>query len=182
MSSLDTQDPTRAARRASAVAASAGILGRAGARRKVLLWVAQTMPVSVQDPDGSHAAQRHALAAALTNDVTVYVIDPRGNTGGAEDPDDKRSGGTLRVGGSTMSLEVERATLGVPLHQRPRPDAATLRPTSRSFRLRELPAHLVMTRTPTSQSSCTDLAPRRRSCWSPAASPRNGMADRGSDA
>jgi hypothetical protein len=44
------------------------------------------MGVSVDDPDGSRAAQRRALAAALTNDVTVYVIDPRGNTGGAETP------------------------------------------------------------------------------------------------
>lgn len=115
-SSLDTADPTRAARRASVVAATAEILGRSGARRKVLLWVAQTMGVSVEDPDGSRVAQRHALAAALTNDVTVYVIDPRGNTGGAEDPDDKRSGGTLRVGGSTMPLEVDDMA-AVPLTQ-----------------------------------------------------------------
>ena len=115
-SSLDTADPTRAARRASAVAATAEILGRAGARRKVLLWVAQTMGVSVEDPDGSRVAQRRALAAALNNDVTVYVLDPRGNTGGAEDPDEKRSGGTLRVGGSTMALEVDDMA-AVPLTQ-----------------------------------------------------------------
>jgi VWFA-related protein len=115
-SSLDTADPTRAARRASAVAATAEILGRSGSRRKVLLWVAQTMGVSVEDPDGSRVAQRHALAAALNNDVTVYVLDPRGNTGGAEDPDDKRSGGTLRVGGSSMPLEVDDMA-AVPLTQ-----------------------------------------------------------------
>lgn len=114
--SLDTLDPTRAARRASTVAATAEILGRSGSRRKVLLWVTQTMGVSVEDPDGSRAAQRRAWAAALGNDVTVYVLDPRGNTGGAEEPDERRSGGTLRVGGSTMALEVDDM-VAVPLTQ-----------------------------------------------------------------
>jgi VWFA-related protein len=114
--SLDTADPTRAARRAATVAATAEILGRSGSRRKVLLWVTQTMGVSVEDPHGSRAAQRRAWVAALENDVTVYVLDPRGNTGGAEDPDEKRSGGTLRVGGSAMSLEVDDL-VAVPLTQ-----------------------------------------------------------------
>ena len=114
--SLDTADPTRAARRASTVAATAEILGRSGSRRKVLLWVTQTMGVSVEDPHGSRAAQRRAWVAALENDVTVYVLDPRGNTGGAEDPDEKRSGGTLRVGGSSMPLEVDDM-VAVPLTQ-----------------------------------------------------------------
>lgn len=115
-SSLDTADPTRSARRAAVVAATAEILGRSGARRKVLLWVAQTMGVSTEDPQGSRAAQWRALTAALDNDVTVYVLDPRGNTGGVEDPDEKRSGGALRVGGSTMPLEVDDM-VAVPLTQ-----------------------------------------------------------------
>ena len=113
---LDTLDPTRAARRASAVAAACEILGRAGSRRKVLIWVAQTMGVSVEDPHGSRAAQRRALAAALANDVTVYILDPRGNTGGAEDPDSRRTGGALRLGGSSMALEVDDM-VAVPLTQ-----------------------------------------------------------------
>ena len=115
-SSLDCQDPTRAARRASAVAAAAEILGRSGSRRKVLVWVAQTMGVSTIDPHGSRAAQRRALASALNNDITVYVFDPRENTGGAEDPDSRRTGGTLQVGGSTMALEVDDMA-AVPLTQ-----------------------------------------------------------------
>ena len=115
-SSLDCQDPTRAARRASAVAAAADILGRSGARRKVLVWVAQTMGVSTIDPQGSRAAQRRALMSALNSDVTVYVLDPRENTGGAEDPDSRRTGGNLQVGGSTMALEVDDMA-AVPLTQ-----------------------------------------------------------------
>jgi VWFA-related protein len=115
-SSLDCQDPTRAARRASAVAAAADILGRSGSRRKVLVWVAQTMGVSTIDPHGSRAAQRRALTSALNNDITVYVFDPRENTGGVEDPDSKRTGGNLQVGGSTMALEVDDMA-AVPLTQ-----------------------------------------------------------------
>ena len=84
-SSLDCQDPTRAARRASAVAAAAEILGRAGSRRKVLVWVTQTMGVSTIDPHGSREAQRRALTSALNNDITVYVLDPRENPGGGGD-------------------------------------------------------------------------------------------------
>lgn len=105
LDSLDCSDPTRAARRASSVAAAAEILGRAGSRRKVLLWVTQTMGVSSIDPHGSRIAQRRALAAALGNDVTVFVLDPRENTGGAEDPvDEKRSGGKLRAGTADTAL------------------------------------------------------------------------------
>lgn len=117
-SSLDCQDPTRAARRASAVAASSEILGRAGTRRKVLVWVTQTMGVSTIDPQGSQAAQRRALAAALGGDVTVYVLDPRENTGGGDDdPDAKRTGGNLQIaGGQSMPLEVDDMA-AVPLTQ-----------------------------------------------------------------
>lgn len=115
-SSLDCQDPTRAARRASAVAAAAEILGRSGTRRKVLLWVTQTMGVSTNDAEGSRAAQRRALASALNNDVAVYVLDPRENTGGAEDADSKRTGGVLNVGGTTMNLDVDDMA-AVPLTQ-----------------------------------------------------------------
>lgn len=115
-SSLDCQDPTRAARRASAVAAAADILGRAGARRRVLIWVAQTMGVSTIDPQGSRAAQRRALAAALNNDVTVYVLDPRENFGIDERTDTKRTGGMLEVGGSSMVLDVDDLA-AVPLTQ-----------------------------------------------------------------
>lgn len=114
--SLDTVDPTRAARRASTVAATAEILGRSGSRRKVLLWVTQTMGVFPDAPHESQAAQRRAWTTALENDVTVYVIDPRGNTGGIEDPDERRSGGTLRGGGSAMPLEVDDM-VAVPLTQ-----------------------------------------------------------------
>lgn len=116
MPSLDTLDPTRAARRASTVAATAEILGRSGSRRKVLLWVTQTMGAVPDDPRGSQAAQRRALTAALGNDVAVYVLDPRGNNGGVEDPDERRSGGTLRSGGDSMPLDVDDMA-AVPLTQ-----------------------------------------------------------------
>lgn len=115
-SSLDCQDPTRPARRASAVAAAAEILGRSGARRKVLIWVAQTMGVSTIDPQGSRAAQRRALASALNNDITVYVLDPRENPGIDDPPDTKRTGGALEVGGSAMALDVDDMA-AVPLTQ-----------------------------------------------------------------
>ncbi|WP_291981302.1 VWA domain-containing protein [Luteitalea sp.] len=114
--SLDCQDPTRPARRASAVAAAAEILGRSGARRKVLLWVAQTMGVSTIDPQGSRAAQRQALASALNNDISVYVLDPRENPGTDDPPDTRRTGGALEVGGSAMALDVDDMT-AVPLTQ-----------------------------------------------------------------
>ncbi len=114
--SLDCQDPTRPARRASAVAAAAEILGRAGARRKVLIWVAQTMGVSTIDPQGSRAAQRRALASALNNDITVYVLDPRENPGIDDPADTKRTGGSLEVGGSSMALDVDEMA-AVPLTQ-----------------------------------------------------------------
>ncbi len=127
LDSLDCSDPTRAARRASSVAAAAEILGRAGSRRKVLLWVTQTMGVSSLDPQGSRLAQRRAIASALGNDVTVFVLDPRENTGGGDDPmDEKRSGGTLRAGtadtalggagGMVMALDVDDM-VAVPLTQ-----------------------------------------------------------------
>jgi VWFA-related protein len=114
--SLDCQDPTRAARRASAVASAAEILGRSGSRRRVLIWVAQTMGVSTTDPQGSRVAQRHALTAALNNDVTVYVLDPRENPGIDDPPDTKRTGGMLEVGGSSMALDVDEM-VAVPLTQ-----------------------------------------------------------------
>lgn len=124
--SLDCADPTRPARRAAAVAAAAEILGRAGARRKVLLWVAQTMGVSTLDPEGSRRAQRRALASALKNDVTVFVLDPRENYGIDEPDDEKRVGGTLRAGAAdtrfsgggamTMALDVDDM-VAVPLTQ-----------------------------------------------------------------
>lgn len=132
--SLDCADPTRAARRADAVAAAAEILGRAGSRRKVLLWVTQTMGVSTLDPQGSRQAQRRALTAALNNDVAVFVLDPRENNGanpfdgnqGDESPDSRRSGGRLRAGtadtvfggsgGMTMALDVDDM-VAVPLTQ-----------------------------------------------------------------
>ncbi len=111
---------------AEAVGAAAEILGRAGSRRKVLLWVTQTMGVSTLDPEGSRRAQRRALTAALNNDVTVYVLDPRENTGGQEISDEKRSGGKLRAGtsttafggggGMTMDLDVDDM-VAVPLTQ-----------------------------------------------------------------
>jgi VWFA-related protein len=104
MDSLDCADPTRPARRAAAVAAAAEILGRAGSRRKVLLWVTQTMGVSPLDPEGSRRAQRRALASALNSDVVVYVLDPRENHGGDEPVDSKRSGGTLRAGTATTTF------------------------------------------------------------------------------
>lgn len=126
LESLDCGDPTRAARRAAAVGAVAEILGRAGARRKVLFWLTVTMGVSPLDPDGSRRAQRAALRSALNNDVAVYVVDPRENTGGAESPQDRRSGGTLRVGpgdstfgggaGGDLTLEVDDM-VAVPLTQ-----------------------------------------------------------------
>ncbi len=124
--SLDCSDPTRAARRASAVAAASEILGRAGSRRKVLLWVTQSMGVSTIDPDGSRRAQRRALAAALNNDVTIFVLDPRENKGNDEDLDAKPVGGKLRagvadsvfsgVGAMTMELAVDDMA-AVPLTQ-----------------------------------------------------------------
>lgn len=124
--SLDCADPTRAARRAAAVAAAAEILGRAGSRRKVLLWVTQTMGVSPLDPEGSRRAQRRALVAALNKDVAVFVLDPRENHGGDEPADSKRSGGKLRAGtatttfgggaGMTMDLDVDDM-VAVPLTQ-----------------------------------------------------------------
>lgn len=82
--SPNCQDSTRAAR-ASVLAAAAEILGRSGFRRKVLMWLTQTMGVSTVDPVGSRSAQRRALASALNSDVTVYVLDPRENPG-TDDP------------------------------------------------------------------------------------------------
>jgi VWFA-related protein len=124
--SLDCADPTRPARRAASVAAAADILGRAGSRRKVLLWVTQTMGVSPLDPESSRQAQRRALASAMNGDVAVYVLDPRENHGGDEPVDSKRSGGTLRAGtatttfgggaGMTMDLDVDDM-VAVPLTQ-----------------------------------------------------------------
>ncbi|WP_291981097.1 VWA domain-containing protein, partial [Luteitalea sp.] len=126
LDSLDCADPTRPARRAAAVAAAAEILGRAGSRRKVLLWVTQTMGVSPLDPEGSRREQRRALASALNSDVVVYVLDPRENTGGVELADEKRSGGKLRAGtattqfaggaGMTIDLDVDDM-VAVPLTQ-----------------------------------------------------------------
>jgi len=137
--SLDCGDPTRAARRAGAVAAAAEILGRAGTRRKVLLWVTQSMGVSPLDEEGSRKAQVQALRAATNNDVAVYVLDPRENSGanplaltaneasqGDTTSDSRRTGTTLRPGtastafaggGSmTMGLEVDDMA-AVPLTQ-----------------------------------------------------------------
>lgn len=115
--SLDCGDPTRAARRAGSVAAAAEILGRAGARRKVLLWVTQTMGVSTLDPEGSRQAQRRALSAAVNNDVAVVVLDPRENNGanpfalsvseasqGDTPADSRRTGGKLPPGTASATL------------------------------------------------------------------------------
>src|SRR5690606_9052221 len=74
------------------------------------------MGVSPVNPYESHPAQRRALNAALNHDVTVYVLDPRENHGGWEDPDSKRTGGTLSMGGSVMQLEVDDLA-AVPLTQ-----------------------------------------------------------------
>jgi VWFA-related protein len=104
LQSLDCADPTRPARRAAAVGAVAEILGRAGARRKVLLWLAVTMGVSPLDPEGGRAAQRKALQSALNSDVAVYILDPRENTGGEERGQDKRTGGTMRIGTGTTAF------------------------------------------------------------------------------
>lgn len=114
--SLDQLDPARSVRRANALTAVAEILGRAGSRRRVLLWVAQTMGVSPVNPYESHAAQRRALDAALNHDVTVYVLDPRENHGGWEDSDSKRTGGTLGTGDSAMEMGVDDMA-AVPLTQ-----------------------------------------------------------------
>lgn len=124
--SLDCGDPTRPARRAAAVGAVAEILGRAGARRKVLFWMTTTMGVAPLDPEGAQRAQRRALESALNNDVAVYVLDPRENRGIDDPEQDKRTGGTIRVGsgattlgsgaGSVLTLEVDDM-VAVPLTQ-----------------------------------------------------------------
>lgn len=137
--SLDCGDPARAARRAAAVAAAAEVLGRAGARRKVLLWVTQTMGVSPLDPEGSRKAQLRALGTAINNDVAVYVLDPRENNGanpfalsaseasqGDTASDSRRTGTRLRpgtasttfAGGGSMTMNLEVDDLvAVPLTQ-----------------------------------------------------------------
>lgn len=84
--------------------AAAEVLGRAGARRKVVLWMAETMGVSPLDPDGSRRAQRRALQSALNNDVAVYVIDPRENRGIDDPINERRTGGTMRVGPGATTL------------------------------------------------------------------------------
>lgn len=108
--SQDCGDPTRAARRAQVVEAVAGLLGRAGSRRKVVFWLTEDMGVSPLDPQGNQAAQLAALRGVLDADVAVYPVNPRegqadmrstaalqeGDRG--ENRPDRRTGGVVRVG------------------------------------------------------------------------------------
>jgi hypothetical protein len=117
LQSQDCGDPTRATRRAGAVSAAAQILGRAGARRKVLFWITPDMGASPLDPDGNRRAQRQALVQAVNNDVAVYAVDPRENITGVETENDgrpdRRTGGTYRVGPGDAPLLGSSAGGGV---------------------------------------------------------------------
>jgi hypothetical protein len=90
------------------------------------------MGVSPLDPKGNQQAQLIGLQRLLGGDVTVYAIDPRGNTGsftaggGGLGQGDRRTGGRMRVGtadtqfggrgGSTMVLNTDDM-VAVPLSQ-----------------------------------------------------------------
>lgn len=108
LNSQNCGDPTRPARRASTISAAAQILGRAGARRKVLFWITPDMGISPLDPAGNRRAQKQALLQAVNNDVAVYAVDPRENITGVEmsdDRPDRTSGGTYRVGGADTMFQ-----------------------------------------------------------------------------
>ena len=96
------------------------LFAKTGSRRKVLIWLTTDMGVSPLDPDGNRAAQFAGLQRLLGGDVTVYAIDPTGNTGsfvaggGGLGQGDRRTGGRVRVGpGSSMWMGSGGATLSL---------------------------------------------------------------------
>lgn len=70
-------DPNRAVRRMAVLEQLGRILGRAGSRRKVLVWVTESLGYTPVDLEVGREAQRRALRALLNADVTVYTANPR---------------------------------------------------------------------------------------------------------
>ncbi len=132
LNSPDCADPTRAGRRANALAAVGSLFAKTGSRRKVLIWLTTDMGVSPLAPEQNREAQFAGLQRLLGGDVTVYAIDPSGNTGsfvargGGLGAGDRRTGGRVRVGpassnwmgsgGSTLELNTDDM-VRVPLTQ-----------------------------------------------------------------